>query len=32
MILLKWVLKGIGWNDVDWMNLAVYRDKCQAVL
>jgi hypothetical protein len=32
MIILKSVLKEIGWKDVEWVNLAGEKDECQAVL
>jgi hypothetical protein len=31
-ITIKWVLKGIVLEDVEWINLAQDRNKCQAVV
>jgi len=32
MIILKWILKQIGWKDVEWVNLSGDREECKAVL
>jgi hypothetical protein len=31
-IILKWVLKGIRWNDVDWVYVGRGRDSLQALV
>jgi len=31
-IILEWILKKVGWEDMDWINLAQNRNKWFAVL
>jgi hypothetical protein len=30
--ILKWILEGLGWDDVDWIDMAQDRDQWRALV